>query len=304
LVTGTTVFGYRHFVRRNVFGFHGVLITFFSLFVVGLQAEKAHANPLSFSPASRPEIISQGDIGDCACGPCAIFNAFQFGDPALNNLAAALPGDAPADKVRALIQRYGGKPSVITRAQPRYLANGGMWEDDLVPFINDCLKTDDDAPVRGERLALRGSETGRAYLRRVYGELSHSLAAGFPPVVNLQAYTAHKGFFHRSWKWLDGHFVTVIAVQDRLPQNASKFSMWVADSQSGRILEVSVYADQNRPSASLARSQTRRSGKAPTPLARDYPYLTIQSPSLENMLEGPASRSAQTICVIEYIVHR
>lgn len=289
-------------MRRASLGINGIFIAFLSLLI--LQTEKAQANPLSFSTASRPQVISQNDIGDCACGPCAIFDAFQFGDPALNNLAAALPGDAPADKVRALIQRCGGKPSVLSPREPRYLADGGMWEADIVPFINDCLKTDGDAPVRGERLTLQGNETGRAYLRRVYGELSHSLAAGFPPVVNLQSYTAHKSFFHRSWKWLDGHFVTVVAVQDALPPNASQFSMWVADSQSGRVLQVSVYADQNKSSSTLARSPMQRSGKAPVPLDRDNPYLTIQSPRLENMLEGPAARSTQTICVIEYIAHR
>jgi hypothetical protein len=291
-------------VRRNVFGFNGILITFFSLFIVGLQAEKARANFLPFSLATpQPEVISQNDIGDCACGPCAIFNAFQFGDPALNNLAATLPGNAPADKVRALIHRYGGQPSVITRNQPRYLPDGGMWEDDLTPFINDCLETDGAPPVHGDRLAPQGNETGAACLRRVYSELSHSLSAGFPPVINLQAYTLHKNFFHSYWKWMDGHFVTVVAVQDTLPPNAPKFSLWVADSQSGRILEVSVSADQSHPPASLTRSQMQRSGKAPAQITRDYPCLTIQSPKLEGILEGPAS-SAQTICVINYAVHR
>jgi hypothetical protein len=290
-------------VRRNVFGFHGILITFFSLFVVGLQTEKAQTNSiLSWSPPR--EVISQSDIGDCACGPCAVFNAFQFGDPALNNLAKALPGDVPADKVRALIQRYGGKPSVVTRSQPRFLADGGMWEDDLVPFINDCLKADGDAPVRGERLTLQGNETGNTCMRRVYDELSHSLSAGFPPIINLQAYTEHKSFFHHYWKWMDGHFVTVVSVQKALPKDASKFSMWVADSQSGRVLQVSVYSDQNRQAPSLAGSQTQRSGKAPVQLAHDYPWLTIESPKLEGILKGRGTNSTQTICVIGYVARR
>lgn len=292
-------------MRRNIFGFYGILITFFSLFVVGLQTGKAQTNSFLFSPSvSTGEVISQTDIGDCACGPCAVFNAFQFGDPALNNLAAALPGDAPADKIRALIQQYGGKPSVVTRSQPRYLAQGGMWEDDLVPFINDCLKAGGASPVRGDRLALQGNETADDCLRRLYSELNHSLRAGFPPVINLQAYTEHKTFFHHYWKWMDGHFVTVIAVQNTLPRDASKFYMWVADSESGRILQVFVYADQNRQSALLAGSPAQRSGKAPVQMARDHPWLTIQSPKLEGILEGQAASSGQTICVIGYVAHR
>ena len=260
-------------MRRNVFGFHGILLTFFSLFIVGLQTEKARADFFPFSPAtSRPDVISQDKIGDCACGPCAIFNAFQYGDSALNHLAATLPGDAPADKVRALIHCYGGKPSVIANRQPRYLANGGMWEDDLAPFINDCLAMDGDAPVHGDRLTPRGGETGAQCLRRVYDELNHSLSAGFPPVVNLQAYTLHKNFFHGYWKWLDGHFVTVIAVQKTLPSDASQFSMRVADFQSGRILQVFIYADQSQE-AFLARAFPKRK-EAARPLPKS-PAITL-----------------------------
>jgi hypothetical protein len=290
-------------VRRASLGITGIFIAFFSLWF--LQTEKAQADSLFFSPAaSQPRVISQDNVGDCACGPCAIFNAFQFGNTALNNLAAALPGDAPADKVRNLITMYGGKPSLVSRDEPRYLANGGMWEDDLAPFINDWLKSSDATPVIGDHLNLKGNETGRGYLQRVYGELNHSLAAGFPPVVNLQSYIASKNFFHHSWKWLDGHFVTVVAVQKNLPRNASQFSMSVADSETGRILQVVVYADQNPSASAVARNETRRSGKAPAQLARDYPYLTIQSPKLENILEGDTAKSQQTICVIDYIAHR
>ena len=36
-------------------------------------------------------VVHQENVGDCACGPCAIFNAFQFGNSAL---AAELPVDA------------------------------------------------------------------------------------------------------------------------------------------------------------------------------------------------------------------
>ena len=257
------------------------------------------------SPNFQIEVLAQENIGDCACGPCAIFNAFQFGSESLNTLASALPGEVPADKVRSLINIYGKKPSVRSRNQPRYLADAGMWEDDMAPFINDWLKnTGHAAPVTGERVTIQGNETAQEHLHRVYSELSRSLAAGFPPVVNLQSYTARKNLFHHYWKWMDGHFVTVVAVQDSLPADASKFSMWVADSQTGRILQVSVDADQSRSPSASARSPTQRSGKAPVQIASDYPYLKIQSPKLEDILEGNAAKSQQTICVIEYIAHR
>jgi hypothetical protein len=297
---------------RNVVNIQKIRVVFFCLLsLLIFQTGEAQVDSRLFpvtapaSPIFQNRVMVQENVGDCACGPCAIFNAFQFGTAPLNTLVSALPGDAPTDKVRYLIALYGGKPSMHSHNEPRYLAEAGMWEDDMAPFINDWLKNAGYAArVTGERVIIQRNETPTEHLRRVYDELSHSLAAGFPPVVNLQSYTARKSIFHHYWKWMDGHFVTVVAVQNSLPADASKFSMWVADSQTGRILQVSVDADQSRSPSTLARGQTQRSGKAPSQLASDYPYLKIQSPKLEDILEGSAAKSQQTICVIEYIAHR
>ncbi|HSY44208.1 MAG TPA: hypothetical protein VK811_09890 [Candidatus Acidoferrum sp.] len=254
------------------------------------------------SPLFQKRVVAQENIGDCACGPCAIFNAFRFGNAPLNSLASALPGSAPADKVRSLIALYGSKPSARSHNQPRYLADAGMWEDDIAPLINDWLaNTSHAAPVIGERVTIQPNETPADHLHRVYSALSHSLAAGFPPVVNLQSYIARKNFFHHYWKWMDGHFVTVVAVQDSLPADASKFSMWVADSQTGRVLQVFVYGGADQ-SSMASRNPAGRSGKAPA--ISDDPYLQIQSPKLEDILEGSSSQSGRTICVLQYVAHR
>lgn len=291
-------------MKRTVSGIRSLLAAFFA--IVFLQTEKAQADVLSLSPAAPAlhSIIAQKSVGDCACGPCAIFNALQFSDAPLNHLAAALPGDTPDDKVRALIQRYGGKPSLVTPAEPRYLTHGGMWDADLVPFINDWLADNHAPPIIGERLTLQNRETAQHYLQRVYGELSHSLAAGFPPVINLQSFAARAGFFHRHWQWMDGHFVTVVAVQDHLPPEATQFSMQVADSQSGRILQVWVYAGPNQAATMPIASRAKRSGQSKDYGAEPYPYLMIQSPKLETILAGQTAKSCGVICVLQYIAHR
>jgi hypothetical protein len=295
-------------VKRKVSGIGGLLVAFF---VVFLQAEEVHAGIFSlFRTTAATNVdtprgmVFQKYVGDCACGPCAIFNAFQFGGAPFNDLAATLPGNRPADKVRALIQLYGDKPSLVTPAQPRYLATGGMWDADVAPFINDWLADSGKRPITGERLTLQAHESSHDYLERVYSELSHSLAAGFPPVVNLQSFAAHRGFFHAYWKWMDGHFVTVVAVQDSLAENATGFTMWVADSESGRVLPVFVHAGENLPATTLASSRVQRSGKSLESSTGTYPYLMIQSPKLESILAGDLSNSGDTVCVLQYIAHR
>lgn len=293
---------------RKAFNIHRVLIALCSLFILSrsLQAQEASVNPFP-DPAAPPsfpaQVFAQDAVGKCACGPCAVFNAFQFGNTSLSNLVSTLPGKTSADKVRALIKMYGDKPSIIEPNEPRYLAEGGMWDADIVPFINDWLKGSGAPPITGERLDLQGDETPQDHMRRVYGELRHSLDAGFPPIVNLQSYSEEKSFFHHSWKWMDGHFVTVVAVQDTLPADASKFCMWVADSESGRILRVYVNAGQNGASG-LSQNQNVRSGKMTAPQPQMYPFLRIQSPRLENILEGRDADPQETICVLQYIAHR
>lgn len=257
----------------------------------------------SASSTWSDRLVHQDHVGDCACGPCAIFNAFQFGNAALTNLAASLPGTNSADKVLHLISIYGGKPSTVAHDQPRYLDNGGMWDDDLAPFINDWLKDGGyDHHVRGDRLVLKRRETPQEQVKRVYRELSHSLAAGFPPVINLQSYAANGMSSHYNWNWLDGHFVTVVGIQNTVPDNGG-FSMWVADSQSGHILQVSVSAG-NTPFRAITNKRFRN-GKEIDQWTGGYPYLTIRSPKLEGILEGDAALShPQIVCVLQYIVRR
>ena len=257
----------------------------------------------SASSTWSDRVVHQEKVGDCACGPCAIFDAFQFGDAALTNLAASLPGATSDQKVRSLISIYGGKSSSVAHNQPRYLDNGGMWDDDLAPLINDWLKDSGYGNrVHGERLLLKRRETPQEQVRRVYRELRHSLSAGFPPVVNLQSYAADGRSSHYNWNWLDGHFVTVVGVQNPLPDDG-RFSMWVADSQSGHVVQVSVGAGST-PFRAIT-DKRFRNGKEIDQWTGGYPYLTIRSPKLEGILEGDAALShPQLVCVLQYIVHR
>src|SRR5262245_16792877 len=67
------------------------------------------------SPDARREasatVVAQKTIGDMACGPCALYNALANGAPELRAIAAKLPGDTPAERVKMLIKGYGAKLS-------------------------------------------------------------------------------------------------------------------------------------------------------------------------------------------------
>lgn len=307
-------------MRRKVFDIYSVFLVFFLVIsLVPGKAQPPRSGILgSRTDASLPDIVFDGqiisryedkivlehDVGDCACGPCAIFNAFQFGGTTLTNLAWSLPGKTPADKVDSLIAMFGGKPSLLARNEPRYLAQGGMWGADIAPFINDWLEQDGSAfSVRGEYLTLQWDETPQEQLHRVYRQLRRSLQKGFPPIVNLQSYTARSGLGRAGWTWLDGHFVTVVAVQDSLDRDAGGFTMWVADSESGRVLQASVCAGPDHPFRAITGERVGRNGAEIDSWTAGHPYLLVQSPRLEGILEGDAA-SPQTLCVLQYLIHR
>lgn len=251
------------------------------------------------------EVVSGKGIGDMDCGPCAVLNTFRFGDAALTNLAAQLPGLKLSDKVKNLIATYGSKNSSLFYNKPRWTPDNGMWAEDMAPLINDVLK-DHGVPltVSGEYLALKNGETADHHLARVHDLMESSIKAGFPPVLELHTYVAHRKIIHYYWNQSDGHFVTVVRVQPPA-SGAAGFYMWVADPDSGRVLQTFVYAERNRQFSAITDIQVNRRHSEQDTWTGGYPFLLIMSPELEKTLgTGSAKWYQRTICTVEYLVHR
>ncbi len=250
------------------------------------------------------EVVAQKGIGDMACGPCAVLDTFRFGNTALTNLAAHLPGDKLSDKVKYLIATYGGRNSSLFSDQLRYTPDDGMWNEDMAPFINDVLK-DHSVPltVSGEYLARQPGETAGHHLARVHDLMDASIKAGFPPVLGLHGYVAHRKFIRYYWNQLDGHFVTVVRVAP-LSRAAPGFSMWVADPNKGRILQTFVYAERNRPFTAITAIKADRRNNEKDTWSSGYPFLLIISPELEDTVDTDSAKwHERTVCIVEYLVH-
>ena len=256
-----------------------------------------------------PKVVKQTDVGETTCVPCAIFDAFCFGDAKLANLATNLPGKSPAEKVQNLINLYGKKPSGYFHHRLRYSTDIGVGDADIAPFANDWMKQDvSETPVRGEYLTLHTNEIAQQHLDRVYRLLQHSLNAGFPPVLTLQSYVAKKSIIHYCWYCQYRHSVTVVGIQALPPDGTPGFSMQVADSLSGRVLETYVYAEENHPfNAKIGYRLKSDDEEIPTwgdVNSQDYPYLLILSPELEGELQGQVQWHERTICTLEHAVYR
>src|SRR5688572_10972471 len=76
---------------------------------IGLLASLAPAQEPPRKP--RPAVVKQEAIGDMACAPCAVLNMVVSGSDNVRACGSALPGDTPEQRVRALIDTHGSKPS-------------------------------------------------------------------------------------------------------------------------------------------------------------------------------------------------
>ena len=143
--------------------------------------------------ASDVAVINQSRVGEAACGPCALANALNHGDPATRRAFQELSGGSPESRVETLIARYGTKPSeTYGPRRGRFSPEAGLTADDMPYLTNDVLATGKLPGVRGEYLDSPGSEEGHDHLRRIHGLLTDLARAGacrrwwrcarFPPI--------------------------------------------------------------------------------------------------------------------------
>lgn len=276
----------------------GIPVLFGALFLLGLAGVSA----------AEPSVLWQKPVGAWTCGPCSIYNAFQFGAAPLPALGASLPGATPEARVTALIAKYGTRPSIpFARKRARYLDGKGTPPDDETAMLNDVLRDlgAPGAPARGDYLDLRPGESGPQQLARVRGLFARSLAVGLPPILELVSYAAQPsdksqdGFV---WNFLDGHYVVVAGVGD-LVEGAPGFSLRLADSYTGRIQQAFVVAEVNRPFGASRGYVLQPDGTQKPIWIKGYPYLQLIAPGLP-LATQKADWHTRTDIVLRYLTYR
>jgi hypothetical protein len=265
---------------------------------------------LSASPAAGQEtprkphlvVVKQESIGDMACAPCAVINMAARGSEELQARAAALPGDTPEQRVRALIDRYGSKPSTIyTDKRNRYTAKHGVAAEELADLVNDFLADGGGLRVVGEYLDRIKDEPAEKHLRRVHELLRKSLEAGVPPIVEVRSFAARPAGDEHKWQGLMGHFVTVVEIDPAVPEGDKGFRFRFADSYTGKIETAYAHAEEARNFSATRRFSVSPEGVEQWEWITDYPYLVVTAPSLR-LLTQKEPWHARTIIVLRHAV--
>jgi hypothetical protein len=260
----------------------------------------------SFPQDSKPQpaVVSQQALGDMACGPCALYNAFAQGSPELRDLAYRLPGDTPTDRVRSLIQRYGSKASETYRGtRTRFTPVHGLASADGLALANDWLEDYQLARVWGDYLERAKDETGNQHLRRVHALCKGSLAAGLPPVLELRSFAARPYGKDYRWDALAGHLVALVEIQPALAEGEKGFSFRFADSLSGRVEFGYLHLEEARSFAATKRFTVSAQGKEQWEWLAGFPYLQVTAPSLR-LLTDREPWHARTTITLRYALYR
>ena len=211
---------------------------FFSILLLGcgIPGGEPRAPNLSAGPVNQLEIAGN------ACGPAALLTSVKCGGERWQKLAERLPGETDRSKMLYIIRAHGLKPSTSLRNRKRWTNDGVNMED--LSVIAGELSTLEGLPAPAMAGFLDGStKKPEKTLRRLHSHLRKSLRRGFPPILSVRRHVLRNG----RWPALRGHFVTVVAVSERVPHGATSFQITCFDPWKGRSLTgmVRIAADTN-----------------------------------------------------------
>lgn len=170
-----------------------------------------------------------------ACGPTALYNAFQFGSPRYQAAASSIPGGDHRAKLQHLIQHHGGKKSQHVRDRKRW-SSRGINAVDLADIANELT------PPLSPRVHMTVPKGADAWSES-HKSLSRSIQLGFPPVAVLRRYSGANV--------VESHFITILEVPRELTPKAEFFPIRYIDPSGGRVLNGKIYARQGKPHTQL-----------------------------------------------------
>ncbi|MCU0781132.1 MAG: hypothetical protein MUF04_08540 [Akkermansiaceae bacterium] len=192
------------------------------------------------APPAGTAPVDQLRVAGNACGPAALLNSYRFGAPEWHRAMAVIRGETDRGRLNTVIRTWGLRPSESLPDRPRW-SRHGINPDDLCAVANEINRHAALPELRCEVLLAQPGESPQQLLARVHQRLGKSLANGFPPVVSIRRLALRQEPGKPpDWVVVQGHFVTLAAIQGKLPREATGFAVsyidpWGARQAEGRI---------------------------------------------------------------------
>ncbi len=172
--------------------------------------------------------VNQRVVSGNACGPAALLAALRSGSERWRKIPARIPGDAEKSQLLYIIRAHGLVPSASLKKRKRWTGEG-INPEDLADIAGELAAIGGMPRPRSESLFTTRREDPGKLLRRLHGRLHDSLAKGLPPILSLRRFVWRDGH----WQAVQGHFVTVVRVPEKLPRGAENFTFTYFDPWGG-----------------------------------------------------------------------
>ncbi len=240
-----------------------------------LAAAGLLSSPAAPPPQDDPPVVAQETLGENACGPCAAVNALLRARAPWRDALKALEGETPLDKAGDLLKRFSRSPSEAYPGEMAYDPKRGITWRDLEACFNAFLRERQAPPLKGDYLDRRSDESLDGHLRRVHDLLAASIRKGVPVVTSVRSFAPRlNDGGEYVWTGLNGHYVTVTAVQERIDDGEKGFRFTYADSFTGRIEKGYAHVDEAR-NFTAAKGDSKR-----WEWRTDRPFLVVTAPSM------------------------
>jgi hypothetical protein len=173
--------------------------------------------------------VNQLVVSGNACGPAALLTSLRCGDESWRSVSQAIPGSSDRSKLLYIIKAHGLQDSISLKGRKRWTRNG-INAEDLAQIAAELAAIKALPAPRSEPLFLKGREKPVKLIDRTHDRLRDSLKRGYPPILSLKRYVYRNG----QWQSLQGHFVTVVRVPEKIDRNATSFSFTYFDPWRGK----------------------------------------------------------------------
>ncbi|BCX46132.1 hypothetical protein HAHE_00400 [Haloferula helveola] len=173
--------------------------------------------------------VDQLSVAGNACGPAALLASLRCGSEKWRGVPERIPGSSDKSKLLYIIRAHGIRPSASLKGRNRW-TGAGINAEDLADIAEELAAIGGLPNPKTESILLQKREKPDKLLRRSHDRLRDSLKDGFPPVLSLRRYVWRNG----AWQALQGHFVTVVMVPEKLERGASSHEFVYFDPWGGK----------------------------------------------------------------------
>ncbi|MGJ8723539.1 MAG: hypothetical protein ACSHYB_03190 [Roseibacillus sp.] len=216
---------------------------FLFLLIFGLLPLAAQELELKAANRSFDFVDQKNGIGN-SCGPASLLNAFGSGEDSWQRAYLKVPGTSDRARIASVIKSWGQAPSTNLPNRLRWQLKGGINFADLAVIAEEMRKLDWKLPkVKSELFFATPGKDSNRQLQTAHKRLRKSFQKGLPPILSIRRFVLRNG----QWQSMQGHFVLLTAMPERLTPGTSSFPVEFVDPFGAKTYRGTINAaDENK----------------------------------------------------------